>query len=268
MADTTLLLADLTNRWTISDTTLLLAGVTVLAVAMLYFFVGRAVLDPEASRAERWARNAFGLWWFALAARTVREGAGNLLVVMGIEDVALHTSLEYLSLVFLFVGLTGLMYYLLYLYIGRTWVLYPIAAFYGVFLFLGFYVTNLRNPTGLDVGTWSVELEHASAVSPLLLDILLGALLVPLVIAVFLYLLLHAVVAAPVQKARIRWVGGALLFWFASVGIAVATNLNELVYWGFISRVVAGIAAVAILYSFTGLEKQYSPTVEATEASS
>lgn len=250
-----------------SDTTLLLAGVTVLAVAVLYFFVGRAVLDPASPRPERWARNAFGLWWFALAARTVREGAGNLLVVIGIEDVALHTSLEYLSLVFLFVGLTGLMYYLLYLYTGRSWVLYPIAVFYGVFLFLGFYVRNLQNPVGLEIGTWSVELDYGAAVSPLLINLLRGALIIPLVIAVLLYFLLHVVIDAPLQKARIRWVGGALLFWFASVGIAIATNLNELVYWGFVSRVIAGIAAVAILYAFTGLEKQYSPTIEAAEAS-
>lgn len=250
-----------------SDTTLLLAGVTILAVAVLYFFVGRAVLDPGAPRPERWARNAFGLWWFAFAARTVREGAGNILVVIGIEDVALHTSLEYLSLVFLFVGLTGLMYYLLYLYTGRTWVLYPVAVFYGAFLFLGFYVRNLQNPVGLDIGTWSVELDYATAVSPILMNLLLAALLIPLVIAVILYLLLLAVIETPVQKARIRWVGGALLFWFASVGLAAATDLNEFVYWGLVRRVVAGIAAVAILYAFTGLEKRYPPTHETAETS-
>lgn len=251
-------------RWTMADTTLLLAGVTILAVAVLYFFVGRAVLDPTTQRPERWARNAFGLWWFALAARTGREAAGDLLVVAGFEDVALHASLEYLGHVFLFVGLTGLMYYLLYLYTGRAWVLYPIAVFYGVFLFLGFYVTNLRNPVGLEVGTWSVELEHAASVSPLLINLLLGALLVPLVVAVFLYLLLLAVIDAPAQKARIKWVGGALLFWFGSVGLAVSTSLDEHSYWGLARRIIAGLAAVAILYAFTGLERKY-PAAHGTD---
>lgn len=246
-----------------ADTTLMLAGATILAVAVLYFFVGRAVLDPGAPRPERMARNAFALWWFGLAARTTREAVGNLLVVAGIDDVAFHTSLEYLGFVFLFVALAGLMYYLLYLYTGRPWVIYPISVFYGLFLFIAFYLTNLRNAVGLEIDEWSVGLDYASPASPLFLNLLLGALLVPLVIGVVLYLLLYTKVSAPIQKRRIQLVAGALLFWFGSVSIAVVMNLNDHDYWGFVSRVIALIAAVVILYAYTGLEKK-APAADAS----
>lgn len=248
------------------STTLVLSSFLVLGVSILYFIVGRAVLDPTAPRPERVARSAFGLWWFCLAASTAKGAIQKVLATSAIHDIAIYASLEYIGLAFLFVGLAGLMYYLLYLYTGRTWVIYPISIFYGLFLLVGFYVVTLQNAVGLEVGTWSVGLEYAHEVDALLINLLLGALILPLIGGVLLYFLLYFMVDAPVQKKRILLVGGALLFWFGTSGIAIAANLSDLALWGLVSRVIAFIAALIILYAFTLLEKRHKGQADIDEA--
>lgn len=239
--------------------TLVTSSILVLGVSLFYFIVGRAVLDPTAPRPERLARNAFGLWWFALAAYTVEGAMDNLLAASGIRDISMYASLEYMGLTFLFVGLAGLMYYLLYLYTGRSWIIYPISLFYGLFLLIGFYVRTLRGTAGLDVGAWEVELIPVHEVSPLLISLLQGALILPLIVGVLLYFLLYFMVETRLQKQRILLVGGALLFWFGTTGIAAAVDLTDAALWGLVSRVIALIAASVILYAFTLLERKHRP---------
>lgn len=242
--------------------TLVTSSILVLGVSLLYFIVGRAVLDPTAPRPERLARNAFGLWWFALAAFTAEGAMANLLATSGFGDIAIYASLEYMGLTFLFLGLAGLMYYLLYLYTGRSWVIYPISLFYGLFLLIGFYVRTLRGAAALEVGTWDVELVPVNEVDPLLISLLQGALILPLIAGVLLYFLLYFMLETRLQKQRILLVGGALLFWFGTVGIAAAVDLTEGPLWGLVSRLVALIAASVILYAFTLLERKHRPKAD------
>ncbi len=242
--------------------TLVISSLLILGVSLLYFIVGRAVLDPTATRPERQARSAFGLWWFCLAAFTARGAVNNLMAASGVHDTAIYASLQYIGLTFLFVGLAGLMYYLLYLYTGRSWVIYPISIFYGLFLLVGFYVTTLGGAAAIEAGRWNVELVSAHDPNPLLIGILQGVLIVPLIIAVLLYFLLYFMVDTAMQKQRILLVGGALLFWFGTAGIATAVNLTEADAWGFVRHLIALIAAGIILYAFTLLEKRHGPNPE------
>jgi hypothetical protein len=237
-------------------TTLLISSIVVTAMGVLYILVGRAVLEPSAGRPERWARDAFALWWFGFAANTILGASQKAMASFGLVDVALFASLGYLQWLFLSAGLAGLMYYLLYLYMGTERVMYPIVVFYGLFYLAIMYTLTAMSPSGVEVRTWNLGLVYDSQPGVLWTNILLIALVVPILIAAALYLFLYFKVDEKIKKIRIVLVGGAFLFWFGSGGIAIFTAVGDWAYWPLMSRIIALVSAFIILYAFTRLERR------------
>ncbi len=239
--------------------TLMLSGAILSLIAVLFATVGWVVSRRAVSPEQRLPATAFAVWWFGYAAYTLEAATRNILSSFGIDDAALHVSVTYLGLFLLSIGLAGLMYYLIYVYTGSNRILVPLAAFYASFYFMALYAYSSRNPITVEAGTWSTQVVFEFPENPLLNNMILAALLVPLGVGALLYSLLYFKVESALQKKRILIVGGAFLFWFGVHAFGRLTPLGDILIWPLLNRMIALISALVILYAFLLLKDSAGP---------
>lgn len=219
----------------------------ILTAGVLYVIAGvlvarrRHVGDPE----ERRALAFFALFWIAMGAWGLLDGLWGMGVVhLGLDGVALAATVLHLKVLAAVLGFLGLVYYLAYLYSGRSELLVPLAvAYVGVLAVVEWYY-NMRGPTGVRPGTWGVGLVYRNPGEPawyLVVALLFG----PPIVAAVLYANLLRVVDAPGARLRVAVISVAFATLFGSY--AFSWTLGGWFWWGFAEKVLAVGANLAVL---------------------
>lgn len=228
-----------------SGTLLLAAGVQVVA-AVLYGTLGARLAGQRLAGEDKVAMRLFALWWICLAATSASGMVLSVSAAFGWANFPLFMALTQFTITTICVGLAGLLYYLVYVYTGRSRYLWYVVAFYIVFyIVLEFYILA-SNPDHVIVGRWatSIGYEHPFA-GPYYLLVVLG-LLGPQVGAAFALLMLYRRLESRAQKYRVVIVSVSMLVWFGTSTIASLAKVTQSDAYHFFSLFL-GIAAAAMI---------------------
>ncbi len=243
--------------------TLLLSAAFAFASAGVFTVVGRAVVDREVSEGAQRALRFFSTWWYALALTTALGGAQDILGYAGLTSLALFTSLTYLNLLLICVALLGLLYYLLYLFTGKGWLLEPLVAVYIVYYGWLVYLITAADPIAVEVSAWSTTLEYANPIQGGPESLALLLLVGPQIIGALAYFTTFFRLEDPRQRYRVAVVSWSIIVWFGTSLIGSASGLAEAGWWQLASRLISLLAALAIYSAYrppAWLERRWRPS--------
>lgn len=235
--------------------TLALAAIVDLAIAAVLIVVGRAAWRRSHGRESRRAAALFAAWWYGLAGtvltNALREAAG----AAGVESSAwVLAALPWLHdayIAALVVSVWGLLYYLIYLFSGRTGSFWPLTVFYALYGAVAFWLLAGMDVSGLSVGKWFVGWSYAHPeTGGALLLVMTLLLLLPQIGAALAYATLLRRVREPGPRRRIAIVSAALAGWLGLTLLAPFLQLGRFEWWQAGGRLVGLAAAVAILYAY------------------
>jgi hypothetical protein len=231
--------------------TLLFGATLAVLCAGIYFYVGRVLMrrrqsSPGASMA--WLM--FVTWWYALALASLSGGVLSLLGAFGIIGLPLFTTITIINLLTTCVALCGLMFYLLYLYTGKTSLIWLVGAFYFFYYAFVVYYVEASDPVGVTVNRWNTSLQYQNVLGGPLLLIALILLLFPQIIGSLAYFMLFFQVKAKTQRYRILLVSWSIIFWFLSSFLAGISGLSQQDWWQVASRLIGLGAALTILFAY------------------
>lgn len=221
-----------------------------LATGALLVYVGVIVTGRQVPQQDRPALQSFGLWWFSAATVLFIIGARIVLYLLGVRESAAYLMLTSLLAVPLCVGLASLLFYLLYIYTGRRGTIYPIIAFYLLFLVFSLYYFGLPGERSVNGTAWSVQLEGSQPV-PGWMGAVFGLLVAgPILGAILAYGSLFFFVSRPDQRFRIIMVCGAFALWFTPLLLGFLTGLNQASWFPLVYQLPGIPAAAMILLGF------------------
>ena len=142
------------------------------------------------------------------------------------------------------------MFYLLYLYTGKSSLIWPLGIFYFFFYGLIVYIIELSDPVGVTVNRWNTTLEYQNGIQGPLLLIALLLLVFPQIIGSLAYFMLFFQVKAKTQKYRILLVSWSIIIWFTSSFLAGISGLSQEDWWQVVSRLIGLGAALTILFAY------------------
>lgn len=231
-----------------AEATLLLDAVLLLAIGLVYGAVGRVTIRRHVEGDGKLAAKLFGFWWYALALLQAVSAGVRVLAYFDALPTAIYVTITYVTILVLCASLWALVYYLSYLFTGSRRLLGPITAFYvAYYAFLTYYIT-LREPIGVAIASWGVELEYAREIAGAPLALLVLLLVVPPILGALGYARLFTKVEDATQRYRIGLVSFSLAAWFGIVLFAWITELSEQPWWQFASRGVS-LTAALLVYS-------------------
>jgi hypothetical protein len=230
---------------------LFISTLFALAAAAIYFYVGyrlkrRQIASPDA----RFAWNLFLVWWYGLAASTLITAVRNLLGLLNVTELPLFVTFSQMSLLAICASLYGLLYYLLYLFTGKSGWLAPLTLFYIAYYFLVSYYLNSLKPVGVTVGNWNITLQYEQSFGGPLFTFVLSLLVFPQIIGSLAYFTLFFRVEEPTQKYRIALVSWSIIVWFGLSFLAPITGLSQQAWWQIFSRALGLAAAFTILMAY------------------
>jgi hypothetical protein len=233
------------------QSTLLLSTLFALVAASIYAYVGwrlsqRTVASPEAKLA--WG--SFTVWWYGLAANTLIGGLLNLFGALGVTLLPLFVTATYINLLVLCLALWGLLYYLIYLFTGRSHWLVPLAIFYILYYALLVYYITASVPEGVQVERWNTSLDYRVSLTGPFFAFLIALLLLPQLIGSVAYFTLYFQVSETTQKYRVLLVSWSIIIWFLSPLFALVAGLAEQDWWQLASRLIGLAAALTILMAY------------------
>lgn len=213
-----------------------------LVVAVLYGLVAWTIANREVSDRARLPNQAFSVWWWGLAVLT---GAGILWTVGSwVREPSLAGFMAYLHFVLLLimVAFSGMLYYFLYLWSGKSNLWVPISVFYfGLYIFFVYYI-QLQEPISLDADgglAYANDLSESTWATVISVTWLL-----PPIIGAGLYLGLLRRVQEPLLRFRIGLVASSVIVWFLiSIGGSVAGAAQDADWWTYLSRAISAAAA-------------------------
>jgi hypothetical protein len=231
--------------------TLLLSALFALAAACIYAYVGwrlsqRTVASPEAKLA--WG--SFTVWWYGLAATTLIGGLLNLFGALGVTLLPLFVTATYINLLVICLALWGLLYYLIYLFTGRSHWLVPLAIFYILYYALLVYYITASVPEGVQVERWNTSLDYRFSLTGPFFAFVIALLLLPQLIGGLAYFTLYFQVSETTQKYRVLLVSWSIIIWFLSPLFALVAGLAEQDWWQLASRMIGLAAALTILMAY------------------
>jgi hypothetical protein len=231
--------------------TLLFGATLSFLCAGIYFYIGRVLSNRhQTSSGAGMAWLMFVTWWYALALATLTGGVLSLLGAFGIIGLPLFITVTIINLLTTCAALFGLMFYLLYLYTGKTSLIWPIGVFY--FFYYGFlvYFVEASDPIGVTVNRWNTSLQYQNAIQGPIFVIALLLLVFPQIIGSLAYFLLYFQVKAKTQRYRILLVSWSIIIWFLTSFLAGISGLSQQDWWQIASRVIGLGAALTILFAY------------------
>ncbi len=206
-------------------------------------FLQRRVRD----HAVRFANVLFALWWLGLGVSNFVSGLRVILVSIDMPLTVL-IGLSFVSSAAVAVGLAGLLYYLIFLFTGRSVFLWPLLVFYAGFCGWIIHSHARWQPIGVDVGAWSTSFIHAQPYSDAYRLSVLAALVAPQLIAVLLLIALAA--RLPRSAARVRMFVVAL-----SVTTYIGNSFAASLYpddtgWLLVGEIVPVVVGLAVLFAY------------------
>lgn len=231
-------------------TTLVASGLTSLAMASVYTYVGVRLTRRDVAAEARHAVYMFGLWWFGLAGLTGLASLRTLLAAAGIVPLGPFVVLTYVNLFLLTIALLGLVYYLVYLFSGRADTMTPITAFYLVFFFLLAAIVSSANPVGVDVTGWDATLAYEAPPTGSLMQAVLLLFLGPPLVGALAYMSQLFRVEDRTQRYRIGLVSASIVLWFGSAYGVSLIGIGDALWWTIGSKLIGLSAALTILAAY------------------
>lgn len=228
-----------------SAATLVAGAALDLTTLALYLHAGRLILR-RARASPGQALQGFALFWYAVAVVNALNAVLLLLAAAGAATLPVAFGLWDTRIALALIGFAGLVYYLLYLYVGRAGLRYVVAlAYLGIFLLMQVWLIQSR-PVAADVQEWWVGLEHANpAKTPLYYAIVILFFIPPLVSAIaYAFIVRH--VHDPAQRRRGRLTAIALAAYFA--GLTFGYLDPSVAWWGLAENILgigAGLVVIA-----------------------
>lgn len=230
--------------------TLLFSAMLAMAGTILYGYVGDRLAKREVSVDAEPALQLFATWWFALAGSQLVTGASELLAAAGMYHVGIHAGLSYVNLFLVVVGIYALLYYLIYVFKGEMPFFNTATLAYLGYYLVVLYLITMSNQIALDIGAWSVTLVSAEPLSGPVVNAIVGALLVPPLVAVAGYLRLYRYVETRTQRYRVLVIGISIALWFGSTLLVHLAGVETATVWPLISKLVGLAAAIAVLVAY------------------
>lgn len=242
--------------------TLLLTSAVSAVAAVAFLYAGRAFWRTRPKGQRGPAARAFVTYWWASAAYHLLTAALGLLGAFALTPFDLFLAARYVAVVLAGTCLTGLAFYVLYLFTGRRAWLWPTIAFYAAVGLSTMYYLNARRPIGVLVEPWKVDLLYSEPLSGVATAIVL-MLLLPQIVGALAYGTLAWRVREPEQRFRVGVIATAIFVWFAS---ALAAEISREPFWQFVTRPGIGLAVAALVvlaYSPPAfLHKRFPPSEE------
>ena len=243
------------------QSTLFLSALFALTAAGIYAYVGwRLSRRTVASAGARVAWGAFTVWWYGVAATTLIGGLLDLFGALGLTRLPLFVTATYLNLLVLCLALWGLLYYLIYLFTGKSRSLVPLAISYFIYYTLLVYYITASVPEGIRLERWNASLEYQAPQTGPFFGLLIILLLLPQILGGFAYFTLYFHMTEATQKYRILLVSWSIMIWFLSPLFALVGGLAEADWWQIASRLIGLAAALTILMAYqppTWLKQRY-----------
>lgn len=244
-----------------TQTTLFLSALFALTVASIYAYVGwRFSQRTVASSGAKLAWAAFTVWWYGVAATTVIGGLLDLFGALGLTLLPLFVTATYLNLLVICLALWGLLYYLIYLFTGKSQSLVPLAVFYVIYYALLIYYITASVPQGIQLERWDASLEYQAPQRGPFFGVVIILLLLPQILGGLAYFTLYFQMKEATQKYRILLVSWSIIIWFLSSLFAIIGGLSDQDWWQIASRLIGLTAALTILMAYqppTWLKQRY-----------
>lgn len=230
---------------------LTVAGVFGLLAGSVYATVGRVVQTRPVTDRNRTANTLFATWWYTLGAVTIIGAVNTLAASRGYTNLSTFVALTHVNILLLCAGLLGLLYYLGFLFTGKSALLRWFTVFYVGYYFLLVYYIQRQKPDGVELTGWTARLHYANpAAQDALYAVVIALLLLPQIIGALAFFTLYFRVDDPEQKYRIAVVSWSIVIWFGSALVASFGNLQDNVPWQVTSRLIGLSAALAILGAY------------------
>jgi hypothetical protein len=217
----------------------------------LYFYIWGSLSKVTIERQDdRPAWFGFRMWWIALALSTLLPALTTILAVANVTSLALHVGISLLSILLISLALWGLLFYLLYIYSGRSGLRWLLAFGYLVFFAVLVTWTLNSNPSGVELDMWSATIVYEQPPTGAFVLALLVALIIPPVLACGGLVLLIFRVDDRSAKYRLAALSFSLIIWFGISFLAALLGMSEIAWWPLASRVIGLVAALAIFFGY------------------
>lgn len=237
-----------------SATEAILGGLALVA-AVLYFFVARLQAQRKVSAEARGPLRGFIIWWAGLGLLGLTTALFTFGPGTGSFGLAGARAITYTTFAGIFVMLSGLVYYLLYLYTGSRGTVYVAAAFYSLlFLFMVWLVEAHAPHVGADHITGE-RAFHLHEAPPAWASLGFGvSLVLPPLAAAVAYFLLFFRTHDRTARYRIAMVSGGLVLWlgFSLMGTIARTATGESQGFGgqLTSQLLGVLSATLVLLAY------------------
>jgi hypothetical protein len=222
-----------------------------LAAGLVYAYVGFRVSRRRVDAGKQLAAAMFTAWWWGLAAQTLLAATWNALAAFGVLNEDLYVAATHFSIVLIALALGGLLFYLLFLFTGKTFWWKPLVWAYGAYILYLIYFIRSHDPRGYVARGWSVAVDYGEPLRDDPLYLLVVLLLVgPQTIAAALYFSLFFRTREPTLRYRIALVSGSLFTWLISILAASASGFSDSPAWQVISRTIGLLAALTVLAAY------------------
>jgi hypothetical protein len=231
--------------------TLLFGALLSILCAGIYFYVGQVLRRRRSDSPDsRLAWRLFVVWWYALSAATLSGAILSLFGAFGIVGLPLFTTITIMNFLALCIALYGLVFYLLYLYTGKRWIIVPLSIFYIAYYGLLVYYVQASQPISVTVQPWRATLVYQNPLHGPIFSLALILLLFPPIVGGLAYFMLYFQVKPATQRYRIVLVSWSIIIWFLSAFFVSSAGLSDENWWQVISRLIGLAAALAILLAY------------------
>lgn len=233
-----------------------LAVASAIGYAAVGYQVGRRPASPDAHLAKR----MFQAWWYGLAGLSTFTPLVAVLAALNLDTFNTMLLLVLVLLVVVFAAIAGLVYYLLYLYTGRTWVLGAVIGYFMVmivwltYILLASHIGSYGAPSPgeakifLDAGGKKIPPNPTQG---LIFGLVVA---VPPLLSAVAFFMLYFKVTGSEQKYRIALVAASLVVWFGSslVGTVTGLSTNDATKqsWQLANALVALCASAAVYLAY------------------
>lgn len=218
-----------------------------IALAALYARVGLLVARRAGASGEH-AMAFFAAFWIGVAGYGFLDAAWALALAFVDVPLALAVAILHAKVALGVAAFFGLVYYLLFLYTGRRWLLAPVAIAYGAIYAVVEYYYVWREPVGQHLGAWSAGLDYAKE-SAAFHDAVTLLLFVPPALAAVAYAMLVAVVQQREARRRVAITASSLAVFFASLTLGWLNG--RIPWWPVAEKALALGAALAVLWTLS-----------------
>lgn len=223
-----------------------------LATVLLLAATGVLVLRRHGtSGASRVALRMFAAWWFSAAGVVLLAGSHTILALVGITATSVHLAIAYATAFPLAIGLWALLYYLIFIYTGRAWALWPLTIAYLLFLGSELYYFSQFGDRSLVENAWQIQFV-GSARPPEWMSIAFGALVaLPILLAIALYAGLYRSTSDARVRRRIGLLSTAFGIWFGVVLLAFVLGWDRADWFPLTYEAPGFVAGILIVIAYS-----------------